>query len=64
MKCHCQPCDLPPHCDCQWGSNNLPTQTATLCEPHANDLWQRLNHLLELNLAWYRIDSPGNIDTP
>ena len=49
------------YCDCQWGSDNMPTQTATFCKEHAEALWEMLNPLLQLNKAWYRIGPPGSI---
>ena len=61
MNCDVQPCGSEVWCDCQWGSDNLPTQIATLCQNHAEELWEMLDPLLKLNKAWYRIDLPGRI---
>jgi len=56
MKCECNPCGKEAVVWCQWGSEALPMQQANLCEDHHDDLWERLNPLLQLNKAWFRID--------
>ena len=60
--CDFNPCNAEESfCDCEWGSERLPRQVATLCKEHANELWEMLNPLLKMNKAWYRIDVPGKI---
>lgn len=62
-KCDFAGCKDDPYCDSQWGSENLATQTATLCKKHSDELWERIQSLVKLNLVWYRIDRPGGLKT-
>lgn len=59
--CNCNSSERTAYCDCQWGSDTMPTQTATLCKMCCEELWEALNPLLQINKAWYRIDAPGKI---
>lgn len=62
IQCTCSPCGKPAVCDCQWGSDNLPVQTASFCDDHRDELWAKLNPLLQVNKAWVRIDNVGAIE--
>ena len=72
-RCSCNPCSNVPVADVQWGSDTLfvekegkqvqiKVQTATLCQEHLDTLWGTLNHLVQLNKAWFRIDEVGKIN--
>jgi hypothetical protein len=60
MECYHTGCQLTPHADVQWGGA-AKSQTATLCRPHTDELWEQLNPLLQANVCWVRLDEPGKI---
>jgi hypothetical protein len=60
LKCEISGCENAPHAAYQW-SGQLPMQTATLCERHGDELWQRLNGLVQTNRATFRIGMPGTM---
>lgn len=39
IECSITGCRSVPHCDCRWGTDNLPVQAATFCKEHADELW-------------------------
>jgi len=68
LKCTCTPCDGVVVADVQWGTDTLivngehvSMQMGSLCQPHLDELWGKLDQLVKLNKAWFRIDSPGKI---
>lgn len=61
MRCVFTGCKAPPHMDAQWGSVGDDAQQATLCRPHADELWGRLNPLVQTGRCWFRCDVPGGI---
>jgi hypothetical protein len=61
IECSITGCRSVPHCDCRWGTGNLPVQAATFCKEHADELWRAIDPLLKMNMAWYEIAYPGTI---
>lgn len=60
LNCEFTDCKNEVHADIMWASKDSP-QIATLCQVHVNELWERLNPLLQANLVWVRMDRPGSI---
>jgi hypothetical protein len=38
IECSITRCRSVLHCDCRWGTGNLPVQEATFCKEHADEL--------------------------
>lgn len=53
--CDCKPCGNAAIVECKWASGKTPEQNANLCQEHVNDLWERLNPLVQANIAWFTI---------
>lgn len=47
--------------DCQWGSDALVSQIASLCPIHSAALYESPNGLLKTGQSHFRIDRPGVI---
>ena len=61
MNCDCKPCCEQVYADVQWVTEDLGTQTATLCKLHVDELAEKLCHLVMASMASFRIDLPGKI---
>lgn len=60
-ECDCSPCGFPAVADCQWYSEQMKTQTASFCQFHVDDLWERIKPLVTVGVVTFRIDAVGRI---
>lgn len=57
-KCAAQPCNEPPYARYIWGGYQPGSKqnNAPLCKRHADELWEKINPLLKVGLAFYAIE--------
>lgn len=60
-KCSVDQCSNSPIADIQWGTDATSSMEYTFCQDHMNEFWERINPMLQANLAWFRMDLPGTI---
>ena len=54
-ECEITGCDSRAMAKCNWHTDSLGSQSANLCQEHIDELWKRLNPLLQINKASFSI---------
>lgn len=56
IMCELSPCGLPAFARVTWSSELMGTQSANLCRPHSDDMWNRYKGAISSGLITYTIE--------